>query len=185
MGKTIKQLADELGVSKTAIRKYMTADFREKYVQTDKKGLLYINKDGENQLQSLRKPPQTTANQFAETTENQVESLRKPPQTTANQFAETTENQVCDGTMELLQKTIAVLEKQLSEKDMQLAEKDKQIRLLQEQSSKLTIALDNTTNSLKASQALHAATVTQIADNQGQQSQTVSGESWFSKLFKH
>ena len=34
MSKTIKEIADELGVSKTTIRNKMTADFREKWVQT-------------------------------------------------------------------------------------------------------------------------------------------------------
>ena len=34
MSKTIKEIADELGVSKTAIRNKMTDDFREKWVQT-------------------------------------------------------------------------------------------------------------------------------------------------------
>ena len=34
MSKTIKEIADELGVSKTTIRNKMTADFRKKWVQT-------------------------------------------------------------------------------------------------------------------------------------------------------
>ena len=42
MSKTIKEIADELGVSKTAIRNKMTDDFREKWVQTLLKTSLYL-----------------------------------------------------------------------------------------------------------------------------------------------
>lgn len=45
-GKTIKQLADALGVSKTAIRNYMDADFRAKYTAKDDKGVITITPDG-------------------------------------------------------------------------------------------------------------------------------------------
>lgn len=34
MSKTIKELADEFGVSKTAIRNKLTEEFRSKWVQT-------------------------------------------------------------------------------------------------------------------------------------------------------
>lgn len=34
MSKTIKELADEFGVSKTAIRKKLTEEFRSKWVET-------------------------------------------------------------------------------------------------------------------------------------------------------
>lgn len=135
-GKTIKQIAEIFGVSKTAVRKYMTDDFRKKYVQTDGNGVLYINQEGENQLKSLWKLPRTTENQFAETTENEV----------------------C-GTETLLKQMIDILQQQLKEKDNQIKE-------LQTQAAQLTSALENTTNSLKAAQALHAATVKQIAEQE-------------------
>ena len=43
---TIKELADALGVSKTAIRNYMDADFRAKYTAKDDKGVITITPDG-------------------------------------------------------------------------------------------------------------------------------------------
>ena len=46
MGKTIKQLADALGVSKTWIRSYMDDDFRAKYTAKDDKGVITISPDG-------------------------------------------------------------------------------------------------------------------------------------------
>lgn len=56
MSKTIKEIADELGVSKTAIRNKMTADFREKWVQTlTANGVqtLIITEEGVNTLKTM------------------------------------------------------------------------------------------------------------------------------------
>ena len=71
--KTIKQLADELGISKTAVRKYFTADFREKHTQTNEKNTILIDETGCKLIaESLQKHPANPENKFAETTENQV-----------------------------------------------------------------------------------------------------------------
>lgn len=69
---TIKQLADNLGVSKTAIRKKMTDEFREKYVRTDENGTLLVSDEGQKLLESMRKPVETTANQLPETLETEL-----------------------------------------------------------------------------------------------------------------
>lgn len=44
--KTIKQLADSLGVSKTAVRNYMDDDFRAKHTAKDGKGVITITPEG-------------------------------------------------------------------------------------------------------------------------------------------
>lgn len=97
-GKTIKRIADEIGVSKTTIRKRMDEKFRELYTYQDDKGVIYINFDGEIELKKTFNALGSTANQvetaktkFSETTENFEESFRKPLETTENQFAETPE----------------------------------------------------------------------------------------------
>ena len=46
-GKTIKQIADELGVSKTAVRKKMTDEVKTKFAETVS-GVIYISVCGEN-----------------------------------------------------------------------------------------------------------------------------------------
>ena len=47
MGKTIKELADEIGVSKTAIRKYMDDDFKSAYTTREgEKGTVIISDEG-------------------------------------------------------------------------------------------------------------------------------------------
>lgn len=74
MSKTIKEIADELGVSKTTIRNKMTADFREKWVQTlTANGVktLVITEEGVNALKSIFRGGNQTANLGAKLTENQ------------------------------------------------------------------------------------------------------------------
>jgi len=74
MSKTIKEIAEELGVSKTTIRNKMTADFREKWVQTlTAKGgqTLVITEEGVNVLKSMFSSENQTANLGANLTENQ------------------------------------------------------------------------------------------------------------------
>ena len=70
--KTIKQIADEIGVSKTAVRKHLTDEVKTKFAETIS-GTIYINDTGENLIKSAfeKKEPQTkfagvSANQFAE-----------------------------------------------------------------------------------------------------------------------
>lgn len=74
MSKTIKEIADELGVSKTAIRNKMTDDFRKKWVQTlTANGVqtLVITEEGVNALKSIFRGGNHTANLGANFTENQ------------------------------------------------------------------------------------------------------------------
>ena len=93
MSKTIKEIADELGVSKTTIRNKMTADFRKKWVQTlTANGVqtLVITEEGVNALKSIFIGENYTANftenQFAPNEDlkaelkaknEQIESLQK------------------------------------------------------------------------------------------------------------
>lgn len=74
MSKTIKEIADELGVSKTTIRNKMTADFRKKWVQTlTANGVktLVITEEGVNALKSVFRGGNQTANLDAKLTEKQ------------------------------------------------------------------------------------------------------------------
>ena len=97
--KTIKELADELGVSKQTIRNKIDKDFREKFVQTIKiKGnnTLVINNAG---YSLLKKTLQNDTAQTAKTLQNDT--------------AQT--------------KLICFLEEQLDKKEQQLSVKDKQL----------------------------------------------------------
>lgn len=63
---------------------------------------------------------------------------------------------------ETMQATIDLLQEQIKVKDQQLETKDKQIVAQQEQLTQLTAALEHTTTSLQAAQALHAGTMQQL-----------------------
>jgi len=102
--KTIKQIADELGVSKTAVRNKMTSEVQTKFAQTIC-GVIYILPEGEALIKQAfeRSQPQT---KFAEVS--------------ANQFAEVCSNFAV--VLETLREQLVVKDKQLAEKDRQLAE---------------------------------------------------------------
>lgn len=142
MSMTVKQLADSLGVTKTAIRKRFTEDFRANHVQTTANGVIIISDKG---CKLIAETLQTTANQIPQTAETVTEN---------------TENS-------LLQTTIAVLREQLSEKDKQIAALTSALTTSQEQVKQLTESLHDTTTALAAAQALHAGTIKQqLTDKQ-------------------
>lgn len=112
--KTIKELADELGVSKQTIRNKIDKDFREKFVQTIKiKGnnTLVINNAG---YSLLKKTLQNDTVQTAKTLQNDT--------------AQT--------------KLICFLEEQLDKKEQQLSVKDKQLENKDTQISQMQNLLD-------------------------------------------
>lgn len=127
--KTIKQIADEIGVSKTAVRK-----------KIENLGL----------QSSLRK----NGNQFA--IDEEQEKLIKSA-FLQNETQTENANLVCDKSetsLQLVSDLVSTLQEQLREKDRQLEKQQQSIK-------ELTAALENTTASLKAAQALHAGTMQQ------------------------
>ncbi len=71
MSMRIKQLADELGVSKTAIRKRLTPEFRANHVETDENGFLIITENG---CEIIAETLKTTANKTPEPPKTEVSS---------------------------------------------------------------------------------------------------------------
>lgn len=135
--KTIKELADELGVSKTAVMKKIdNLGLREKLAKNGNR--LAIREPEEKLIiEAFSKKESTTANQ-------------KPP--TKSPTKSTTANQKVGDSEEL----ISSLLEQLKAKDLQLAKKDEQIEALQNQMIQTTAALLAAQESVKAAQALHA-----------------------------
>ena len=150
MSKTIKQLAEEFGVSKTAIRKRFSDDFKANYVETLADGSLQVSDEGCKLI---------------------AESLRKLPQTSQTSEVETTANQSLQETMGILTSQLAAKDEQIRAQQQQLITKDEQIKMMQAQLSakdeqitqltaalqQQTSALESTTAALTAAQALHAA----------------------------
>ena len=123
--KTIKELADELGVSKQTIRNKIDKDFREKFVQTIKiKGnnTLVINNAG---YSLLKKTLQNDTAHTAKTLQNDTAQTAK---TLQNDTAQT--------------KLICFLEEQLDKKEQQLSVKDKQLENKDTQISQMQNLLD-------------------------------------------
>lgn len=140
---TIKQLANQLGVSKTTISKAIFAlGLQGELKRSGNKYLL-----SEVQIESVKTQ---IANQKSQT---------------AGQKSQT-ENQ--NALIEVLQKQLTLLNGQLNIKDDQIRTHQEQIRLLQEQIvskdkqiEQITVAMENITAALTASQALHAGTIQQ------------------------
>lgn len=101
---TIKEVADALGVSKTAIRNYMDAEFRAKHTEKNDKGVITITPEGCKLLS---------------------ENIGKQPENTGKQFSET-------ALITIPRSVMTLLEEQIREKDEQLRQKDKQIEDLTE-----------------------------------------------------
>ena len=145
---TIKEIADIVGVSKTAIQKTI------KEIQIDYD---YINKNKQcysiiktiHIIKSIR--PNFDVSELEAQTENSPTKTEIPPTKTENQtdnfYKQTensqtkTENSQTEREIEALNRLIDIINKQLDEKDKQLAIKDKQIEDL---SNRLAEALELT-----------------------------------------
>ena len=129
MGKTIREIADELGVSKTAVRqKLKTLGLSENLETIGNKILL-------DEQQELLVKSAFLKNQVKTENQNPVSKKTESVQMVS----------IPKSTLESIQEQLEV--------------KDKQIE-------QLTAALEHTTASLQASQALHAGTMQRISDGQ-------------------
>jgi len=152
--KTIKQIAEEIGVSKQAIRN-----------QIAKLGL----------QNSLRK----TANQFAIDEQQEALIIEAFSKKLQNESANTLQS----GLTTALQSSLCFVEQENEFLRRQLEEKDEQLKAKDGQLESLTSALEHTTASLHAAQALHAGTLQkQIAD--GEPSTETAKKKGFLGLFR-
>lgn len=164
--KSIRQVAEELGVSKTAVRK-----------QIANLGL----------QSGLRK----IGNQFAIDEEQEAQIIRafggKSQTENGNQFANQTktssriENQEVSDLVSILQTTVTVLQEQLQVKDRQISQQARTI-------DRLSDALAAAQQTAAAAQALHAGTIQhQLSEDAGQdttEAEPVQTRSWWSRFFK-
>lgn len=130
MSKTIKQIADEIGVSKQAVQKRIAREplytSLYPYIST-KKGTKYIVEAGETLIkQAFQEKTATTQN---------------------SDVADNVHTQVADS-------VYTILQRELDSKNQIIEQQQQSIR-------ELTSALENTTASLQAAQALHAGTLQQ------------------------
>ena len=176
MAKTIKEIADELGVSKTAVSK-----------QIANLGLRSsLRKNGnqfaiENQQEKLIKMVFRKNKQREIAGENLV-SDEQSQTTNANQ-SQTENHEVCDLVC-VLQTTVDTLQEQLSVKDQQ-------IRELNARLAECSTALLAAQETARAAQALHAGTIQQQLSDGEDYAASVPDEQaapnnrrWFSRFFR-
>ena len=168
MEMTIKQLADELAVSKSTIgRAIVQLGFQDQLCKIGNKYMLSETQILQIKLQLSKDEEEKSLQANSKTLHEEEKSLQ------ANQ-----------------ERQNAILQEQLSILNKQLEIKDQQIQILQEQIGQLTAAMESMATALTAAQALHAGTIqkqlTEHSDNIEQlpnQEQAKPKQSLFSKLF--
>ena len=171
MEMTIKQLANELGVSKTTINKVISSlgvqhtlhKVGNKYMLSEIQ-ILQIKNQIENQKLKI------------ENQKSKIENLEPK-----------IENQ---NLIFILEKQLALLNEQLALKDEQIKDYRQQIKSYQEQILILTQSLHNATTALTAAQALHAGTIqkqltehSESIEPSSEPEQPKQKQSLFSRLF--
>lgn len=153
MSMTVKQLAEELGVSKPTISKAISDLGLQGNLH--KIGNRFILEETEIQAIKL-----------------QITQTPRPPEPQETETA--TEKQSKKAETETEKTLISLLESQITILSQQLAVKDGQIAAQQEQIKTLTESLHDTTAALTAAQALHAGTIQQQLVEQQASSESVS-----------
>ena len=150
MSKTIKQIADELGVSKQAVQKRLSREplytSIQPYVYTQD-GVKYIDVVGENLIKSA----------FSKTGIDKTDNLSIDMGIDKNSTLSIDKANLYTPMIEVLQATIDTLQGQLATKDEQIRGQQAQIEQLTAALQQQTSALESTTAALTAAQALHAA----------------------------
>ena len=160
--KTIRQIADEIGVSKTAVNK-----------QIANLGLRSGLRKNGNQFAIDEHQEALIKQAFSEKSQTEIENQ--------TQTKSQTENHEVSDLVCVLQATIDTLQGQLEVKDRQIEELNARL-------AEVSAALLAAQQTAAAAQALHAGTIQQQlltgeagADQQGQEPEQKRG--WFSKLF--
>ena len=176
--KTIRQIADEIGVSKQAVFKKIKREPLSTSLQgltATVDGRLMVEVDGEKLIKQAFSEisPSTTDNQLTDT----VDGLVDAPSTKNDE-----KTVAVDGVISVLQATIDTLQGQLEMKDRQIEQQAQTI-------TRLTDALAAAQQTAAAAQALHAGTIQQQlltgetgAEQQGREPE--QKRSWFSRLFR-
>lgn len=169
MAKTIKQIADEIGVSKQTVYKRYKGKLYTvcaPYAHTEQ-GVLYIEEQGETLIKQdfLQKECSIGAHTYAHTERSNGAVL------------EQSENA---GVVAVLQTTIDTLQGQL-------AIKDKQIEELNARLAEVSSALVAAQQTAQAAQALHAGTIQQQLtsgeDQREEDEVKAKKQSWMSRMF--
>lgn len=157
MSKTIKQIADELGVSKQAVQKRLSREplytSIQPYVYTQN-GVKYIEVVGENLIKSAFSKSGIDSLSIDK---KNLSIDRNDDLSIDKEGLSIDKNNDFTPIIEVLQATIDTLKGQLDAKDEQIRGQQAQIEQLTAALQQQTSALESTTAALTAAQALHAA----------------------------
>ena len=204
---TIKQLADELGVSKPTIRnivselgiqsklrkvgnRYMLSDAQITQVK------LQILKDGVlSESEKTEKSESEVLSESEKTEKSESEVLSESEKTKKSESemlseSEKTENSIVREQLSILSQQLTVKDNQIQVLQDQLIAKDNQIQILQEQIGQLTAAMESMAAALTGAQALHAGTIQKQltghndrVEQSSDQEQPKQKQGFFSRLF--
>ncbi len=169
MAKTIKEIAEELGVSKQAVFKKIKqvplSTEIEKFISTvDGKKLVSV--DGENLIKQAFQRKQKTANVNVDAKDdgkmftvggnagNTVDGIPSASQERENTLVATFQTAI-----DALTSQLEAKDQQLAAKDRQLEEKDKQLERQTKTIEELATSLAVAQHTAQAAQALHAGTI--------------------------
>lgn len=169
MAKTIKEIAEEIGVSKQAvfkkIKQVQLSTEIEKFISTvDGKKLVSV--DGENLIKQAFQRKQKTANVNVDAKDdgkmftvggnagNTVDGIPSASQERENTLVATFQTAI-----DALTSQLEAKDQQLAAKDRQLEEKDKQLERQTKTIEELATSLAVAQHTAQAAQALHAGTI--------------------------
>ena len=193
MQMTIRQLANELGVSKTTINKIISGLGVQHTIQkVGNKYLLSETQILQIKMQLAQSEKSKTENLKSQT-DNQKSKTQNLKSQTNDQKSKTEnlKSQIDNQNLILiLEKQLSLLNEQLAIKDGQIMDYREQIKFYQEQIFMLTQSLHDATTALTAAQALHAGTIQKqlteysVKDQSSdEQEQPKQKQGFFSKLF--
>ena len=157
MAKTIKEIAEELGVSKQAVFKKIKqvplSTEIEKFISTvDGKKLVSV--DGENLIKQAFQRKQKTANVNVDAKDDGKDGIPFTSQERENTLVATFQTAI-----DALASQLEAKDQQLAAKDRQLEEKDKQLERQTKTIEELATSLAVAQHTAQAAQALHAGTI--------------------------
>ena len=169
--KTIRQIADEIGVSKTAVNK-----------QIANLGLRSGLRKNGNQFAIDEQQEALIKQAFSEKSQTEIENQTQTEIENQTQTKSQTETHEVSDLVCVLQATIDMLQGQLEVKDRQIEQQAQTI-------TRLTDALAAAQQTAVAAQALHAGTIQQqLVAGEGeelqQERETVPRRSWWKRLFE-
>ena len=165
MEMTIKQLADELGVSKPTIRNIVSklgiqSKLRKvgnRYTLSDTQITQVKLQISKNEVLSESEKTKKSESQALSESEKSEKSEKLESQMLSE--SEKLKNSIVREQLSILSKQLTVKDTQIQMLQDQLITKDSQIQLLQEQIGQLTAAMESMANALTGAQALHAGTI--------------------------